>query len=263
MMHPGFILLLGWGIMAVVMALLWRWCEKQRNAGYVDVMWAGGIAGLALLFAALSPGEESRRVLVGLLGAAWALRLAMHLFGRVSGEAEDGRYRSIRESKGQAASSFFFWFFQIQAFWAVLFAAPMLAAMLRTGPLDVLDGLGAGIWLIAVAGEWTADRQLAAFRGNASNKGRVCRVGLWRVSRHPNYFFEWVHWWTYVAIGVTGAWGGMTLLGPLLMLLFLFSLTGIPPTEANALRSRGEAYRRYKRTTSAFVPWFPAKESDA
>jgi steroid 5-alpha reductase family enzyme len=94
----------------------------------------------------------------------------------------------------------------------------------------------------------------------AANRGHTCRDGLWRYSRHPNYFFEWLHWWAYVPLSLGAAGGWATILAPLVMLFFLFCVTGIPATEAQALQSRGADYRQYQRTTSAFFPWFPRRE---
>jgi steroid 5-alpha reductase family enzyme len=110
---------------------------------------------------------------------------------------------------------------------------------------------------VAFAGESLADRQLSRFRQDPRNRGRVCRDGLWRYSRHPNYFFEWLHWWAYVALAAGSPLWWIAVAGVAMMLLFLTRVTGIPPTEAQALRSRGEAYREYQRTTSAFFPWPP------
>ena len=110
---------------------------------------------------------------------------------------------------------------------------------------------------MALAGESAADRQLEAFRRDPANRGKTCRVGLWRVSRHPNYFFEWLVWVAYFVFALASPWGWVTIYCPALMLFFLFRVTGIPATEAQALKSRGEDYRQYQRTTSAFFPWFP------
>jgi steroid 5-alpha reductase family enzyme len=216
--------------------------------------------GLLAIAYAVWPAPGVARVgvpgLVAALGGGWALRLAWHLWtDRVRGRtAEDGRYAAMRAHWGDKAPARFFWFYQGQALVAVVFSLPMLAAM-RGGRLDGWAVAGVIVWLVAVAGEAAADRQLARFRADPANRGRACRHGLWRWSRHPNYFFEWLHWWTYVLIG-HGAL--LTWLGPALMLLFLFRLTGIPYTEAQALRSRGEDYRRYQRETSVFFPW-PAR----
>jgi steroid 5-alpha reductase family enzyme len=149
-------------------------------------------------------------------------------------------------------------FFQLQALAALLLALPFLVVATAPSPLPAWAAVAAvAVWLVAVGGESLADRQLAAWRGEPANKGRTCRAGLWRYSRHPNYFFEWLHWFTYplLAVGAGHAW--VTWLGPVVMLATLLKGTGIPYTEQQALRSRGDDYRAYQRTTSMFVPWFP------
>jgi steroid 5-alpha reductase family enzyme len=254
MIHPA---LLGWGVLAVVLAILWARQLVTRNATTVDVAWSAGLLFLAGFYPIFVGGDPVRRALVATLGALWAGRLAWFLWvNRVrEHEGEDGRYLHMRTVLGRRAPVVFFLFYQFQAAVAVIFSLPMLAAM-QGGPLGPLAFTGLAVWLVAVGGESLADAQLAAFRANPANQGEVCRTGLWRYSRHPNYFFEWVHWWSYVLIG-----GGapLTWIGPVAMLVFLFRITGIPYTEQQALRSRGDAYREYQRTTSVFVPW-PPKE---
>ncbi len=137
----------------------------------------------------------------------------------------------------------------------------MIAMLARTTPLGWLDALGALVLLTSVVGESIADRQLERFRADPANKGRVCRDGLWRYSRHPNYFFEWIHWLAYVPLTAGTGWLPYMFIAPLILVLLIVFLTGIPPTEAQSLRSRGEAYREYQRTTSAFFPWFPRRGS--
>jgi steroid 5-alpha reductase family enzyme len=119
------------------------------------------------------------------------------------------------------------------------------------------------IWCVSVGNTVLADRQLARFKRRPESRGKTCREGWWRYSRHPNYFFEWLHWWSYVALAVGANYWWLTLLSPSVMLYILLKVTGIPPTEAQALASRGEDYRQYQRTTSAFVPWFPKKEANS
>jgi steroid 5-alpha reductase family enzyme len=111
-------------------------------------------------------------------------------------------------------------------------------------------------------GEAVADQQLHNFKKNTANKGKTCQVGLWKYSRHPNYFFDWLVWIGFATFAVTSPWGFVGILSPALILCFLLGLTGIPATEAQALRSRGEEYRDYQRRTSAFVPWFPKKPAN-
>jgi steroid 5-alpha reductase family enzyme len=247
-----------WFGLAVVMTTLWARQLKTQNATSVDMAWSFGLAALALIYATFADAPLQRRLLVGGLSFAWAMRLGLFLlFNRVLGHTEeDGRYRAMREHWGPAAARNFFWVYQAQAAVAMMFSLPVLAAM-PGGPLDALALLGVAVWLIAVTGEAIADRQLGAFRGDPANKGHVCQVGLWRYSRHPNYFFEWIHWWTYVLIG-HGAL--LTWVGPAVMLLFLFRISGIPYTELQAVKSRGDAYREYQCTTSVFVPWFPRRQ---
>jgi steroid 5-alpha reductase family enzyme len=148
-----------------------------------------------------------------------------------------------------------FIFFQVQATWTLLFALPFWAAALspRT-TLDIYDFLGIGIWIIAITGEVICDRQLHAFRSDKNNKGQVCNTGLWKYSRHPNYFFEWMQWWAFVFIGVGSPYWWLTWSGLLVMYVFITKITGIPYTEQQATRSRGDAYRKYQQTTSAFFP---------
>ena len=112
------------------------------------------------------------------------------------------------------------------------------------------------LWAVAIVGEAAADRQLDRFKRDPANRGRLCDVGLWRYSRHPNYFFEFVIWISYALYAAGSPFGWSGIVSPALILYFLFRVTGIPLTEAQALRSRGEAYRRYQETTSVFVPWF-------
>lgn len=250
------LLLEGWAALAALMAVLWLRQLRTANATSVDAAWSAGMGILAVTFALLADGDPQRRLLVGTLAALWAARLAWHLISdRVLGRPEDGRYRAMRERWGHRAPLYFFMFYQGQAIVATLFSVPILAAM-QGGALDAWAAAGVLVWLIAVLGETTADRQLSRFRAKPENRGRTCREGWWRTSRHPNYFFEWTHWFSYVLIG-HAAWP--TWIGPAVMLLFLFRLTGIPFTEQQAIKSRGDDYRAYQRETSVFFPWFPKR----
>ncbi|MNS98420.1 3-oxo-5-alpha-steroid 4-dehydrogenase [compost metagenome] len=172
-------------------------------------------------------------------------------------EAEDGRYRYLREH-WHGHQGKIFGFFMAQAALVVLFALPFVAV--ASNPRSDMPGWIAAavvVWLLSVGGEALADRQLARFRADPANKGRTCRQGLWRYSRHPNYFFEWLHWFTYVLLAATSPLWWLAWSGPVLMYVFLRYLSGVPFTEKQALRSRGDDYRDYQRSTSMFFPWFP------
>jgi len=147
-------------------------------------------------------------------------------------------------------------FFQMQAVVVALFALPFVAAAARhDNEFGVWSLAAIMTWVLAVGGEALADRQLAAFRNDPANQGKTCRIGLWAWSRHPNYFFEWLHWFTYVFLAVGSHLFLLSLAGPAVMFLFLYRVSGIPWTEAQSLRSRGEDYLRYQREVSAFFPW--------
>ena len=242
------------------MTLLWIVQKRTRNAGVVDVAWSFATGLLGVWFAWIAAGYYPRRMLVIVLAGGWAMRLALHLGRRVLNEGEDGRYHTLRERWGADADRKLFLFFQVQAVWAVMFALPMYAAASNpTRGLGGFDLAAAILAFVSLQGETIADRQLARFRRNPAHRGQVCREGLWRYSRHPNYFFEWLHWWAYALIAIGSPYWWIALLGVVLMLLFLTRVTGIPPTERQALKSRGEAYAEYQRTTSAFFPWRPKR----
>ena len=175
---------------------------------------------------------------------------------RVRSMEEDGRYVEMHQKWGDRVQSRMFRFYQFQALGAVLFALPMLLAGYNDQPLGWLDLIGVLVFIISIVGESIADRQLHHFRNTPDNKGKVCQIGLWKYSRHPNYFFEWMHWWAYFLLGLGATWGLLNLAFPMLMLFFILFVTGIPPTERQALKSRGKAYREYQRRTNAFFPWF-------
>jgi steroid 5-alpha reductase family enzyme len=251
------------GFASLLQLLLWLHSVRTRNAGWVDVGWSLGMGFASLLL--LSPVPPSgRSVLVSILLGCWAFRLALHLLRDrlLGGKPEDSRYVNLRAHWGERANFKFFFFFQAQALLVGLFVIPAWIAAKRSGPFpDVFDLLGVLTAVIAVVGEAIADRQLARFRADPANKGKVCASGLWHYSRHPNYFFEWIHWMAYVLLSIGSPLWAFSWLGPVLMYVFLRYLTGIPHTERQSLRSRGEAYRVYQQTTSAFFPWTPRKPS--
>jgi steroid 5-alpha reductase family enzyme len=251
----AFVLTLG------VFAWTWRITEKIRNAGFVDVVWSYSFAGLALLYAALGTGEGVRRGLVVLMAGLWSLRLGTYLWKRVRGHhpEEDGRYAELRARWGAKAPVEMLKFFLFQAALAVLLSVPFLIASSNPAPgTSALEWTALGLWLVALMGEGVADAQLAAFKKTAE-RGQVCEVGLWHYSRHPNYFFQSLLWLSFFLLACGSPWGWVTVYCPAAILYFLLFVTGIPATEAQALKSRGEAYRRYQHTTSAFVPWFRKK----
>ncbi len=254
--------LIGWAwlLTTPMMAGLWLGYRLvRRNACLADLGFCAGFGLAAIGFGLTTTGDVSHRLVVAALATGYAVRLGAHIAGdRIRGAREDQRYGSLREQLGHRAEWYFFAYFIGQAVAVAVFTVPLLVLMSNPDSTwRAWELLGVGIWAIGVGGETVADVQLARFRRDPGNHGKTCRRGLWRYSRHPNYFFEGVHWCAYVVmgIGLPGWW--LTLVGPVVMIGALLKVTGIPLAEAQATASRGEEYREYQRTTNAFVPWFP------
>lgn len=263
MLDAPFLLAAAWALAATLMLAAWAWHRRLANAGIVDVAWAVGLVLVALLYAAVASGDPRRRWVMAAMVSAWGLRLAAYLLrDRVIGRPEDPRYAALRQSASLAARGEFFAFFQAQALLVVVLSAPMLIASLDPAPGWTRLEIGAVLlWAVALGGESLADRQLEVFKARHAGTRALCTDGLWRYSRHPNYFFEWGVWVAYALYALGSPGGAVALSAPAIVLYLLFRVTGIPATEAQALRSRGDDYRRYQRTTSAFVPWPPRSAS--
>lgn len=251
------ILGLGSLISVVGFALVWAICVRIKNYGFLDVAFSYGVAVLAPMYAWLGPGLGLRKGLFTAMGVAWSLRLGTYILRRVLSHhpKEDVRYEKLRERWN--GPGMFLLFFEMQAVLVIIFSLPFLLAAFNPQPtLHPVEICGLLIALCALGGEALADRQMKQFKAEPANRGQVCEAGLWRYSRHPNYFFESLIWWGLFLAALGSPLGWITLICPVLMLYFLFQVTGIPLTEEYALKSKGDAYRRYQRTTSAFVPWF-------
>ena len=254
------LLLVGAIAISLVMTAMWVLATRLGDASHVDVAWAYGVGALGLLYAGLAEGSTAHRLLVAVLAGAWSARLGTYiLVNRVLGKPEDGRYRELRRRWAPNVDRAFFVFFQAQAGFVVVFSVPLLLVAADPGPIDPLAWLGVVVAAASIVGESLADRQLASWRADPANRGRTARNGLWGWSRHPNYFFEWLYWVGWAVIALASPYGWLALAVPLFLLFLLFRVTGIPETEAQALRSRGEDYRRYQREVSVFVPLPPRR----
>jgi steroid 5-alpha reductase family enzyme len=264
-MMPGLLLALAaFAGLAVVFALLYAFARRIDNYGIVDIAWSYAFGVVALFYALLGPGWLPRRALIAAITLVWSARLGTHLHVRVMGHhpVEDGRYRQLRQDWAMGFARKMFGFFQMQAASVVLLGlAPLLASLNGAPGFHPVELAGAALWLVAVLGEALADAQLAAFKRDPAKRTGVCDVGFWRYSRHPNYFFEWLIWVSFALFALGSPHGWLALTGPAGILYLLLRVTGIPLTEEQSLRSRGDAYRRYQQTTSAFVPWFPRQPS--
>jgi steroid 5-alpha reductase family enzyme len=238
-------------------AAVWSLCVRINNYGYLDVVWSGSVGMLAAIYALAGTGDPWRRVAFTAVALLWSLRLGVYIFLRVTRRhpQEDPRYRTLRQQ--WPGKWWFLAFFELQACVALVFAMPFLLAAINGKPgLGGLEILGLSLSTAAIAAEGYADWQAQRFKRNPANRGLILDVGLWRYSRHPNYFFESLTWWGFFLAALDSPWGVVTIICPLLMLYFLLRVTGIPLTEKHSLETHGEAYRRYQRRTSPLIPWF-------
>ena len=260
--------------LSILMAGAWMVQQRTGNSGWVDTIWtfAVGLVGAgSALWPVADAAPNARQWLVAALVAIWSVRLGLHIAVRTAGITDDPRYAAFAREWGADSPRRMFVFLQNQGFGSIpLVFAIFVAARFPQAALRFHDYLGALILLIGIAGEALADAQLRNFRLDPANKGRVCDVGLWRWSRHPNYFFEWFGWLAYPVIAISirdpltypfyYPWGWASLLAPVFMYWILVHVTGIPPLEQQMLRSRGERYRDYQSRTSMFFPLPPQKQ---
>lgn len=241
----------------VFMASLWAASLKLSNGAVADVGWGLGFVLACVMLTALSGGGTTAWIMTAMV-TIWGARLSWYIWrDRVAGgKPEDARYREFREKWGENASRNLLGFFQLQALLILVVSLPVaLAAGDGSTDFGAMQVAGMLLWIAAFAGEVVSDAQLKEFKSRPENRGKVCDRGLWRYSRHPNYFFEYLLWVGLAVMASTAEWGLAGFVSPVLMLWLLTRVTGIPLAEAQSLKSRGDAFREYQRTTSAFVPW--------
>ncbi len=200
----------------------------------------------------------ARKLLISTLVTIWGLRLAVHILLRNWGKAEDFRYAAWRQEAGASwwwRSLFKVFLLQGAILWVV--AAPLLAAQIHSHParLTVLDWLAIAVWLIGFIFEAGGDWQLMRFKADPANRGKVLQSGLWRYTRHPNYFGDALQWWGFYLIALAGG-GGWTIFSPVLMTYLLVRVSGVAMLE-KTLQEAKPGYKEYIESTPAFVPWFP------
>ena len=261
-MNAWMVLWMGVGMMAVVFAIAWALARKWDNYSLVDAVWAFGIGLTGCFWLVAGSGGGAKHWVAGGLLALWSLRLGWHLQRRIrrAHPEEDARYVKLREVWAGRVAWAFFWFFQAQAVSVIMLALPfLLISVDPNGVWSAWETAGLAVTLIGICGEGLADSQMSRFKLRNSDSKSVCQEGLWRYSRHPNYFFEAVIWLGFYLYACGSDWGWATVHAPAVIVFLLLRVTGIPPTEAAAVRRKGDAYRRYQETTSSFIPWPPKK----
>jgi steroid 5-alpha reductase family enzyme len=246
-----------------IFTFTWLLQLKTRNAAIVDAVWAVSFPILAVIYSVECDSFGFRQGALLIMILAWGMRLASHLYVRtVSHVQEDARYSALREKWGSRQNILMLRFFYFQAILALILSLPFaLVISDSSNELTTVQYGAIVLWFVAVVGESAADNQLKNFKSEKTNAGKICDEGLWRYSRHPNYFFEWLVWVSYFVFAFGSPWGWVSVISPLLMLYFLLNVTGIPYTEEQMLKSRGEPFISYKKATSAFIP-LPKKKKN-
>ena len=244
-------------ICVLLQSTAWFWQYKTKNADIVDITWAFGIVICTLYFYFALGQFFEVSTLIFIFPGLWYLRLTIHLIVRYDVYHEDNRYAYLRKHWSKNPQIKFFLFFMFQALLIWVFSLP--AFWLSHVPFEfnykIISALVIG--LVSLVGVTLADRQLLNFKIKNKNTKNVCDVGLWKYSRHPNYFFEWLHWFVYPILLLNSTYFCWSLIYPFLMLYFLTELTGIPFSEQQSIINRGNSYREYQNRTNKFFPWKP------
>lgn len=248
-------------VLTGAMILLWLWSLPLRNASIVDAFWGSAFVLAAWTAALAGGGDGPRRTLALALVTVWGLRLSLHLLRRNAGHGEDPRYAAMRRGHGAR----FWWVslftvFLLQAALAWSISLPVQLAILAPAtPLGLLDAAAAALWAVGVTFEAVGDWQLTRFRRDPASRGQVLDTGLWRYTRHPNYFGDACAWW---GLGLLGAAAGApwTIFAPALMTFLLVRVSGVSLLEKE-IAGRRPGYREYVARTSAFLPWFPRRST--
>jgi steroid 5-alpha reductase family enzyme len=251
--------LIGLVTILTVLAFVWGLSLWLRDASVADVSWGLGFVLLAWLYCLTSPTLTPRSWMVAILITLWGARLSWHIFRRNHGRGEDPRYQAMRAAHGHA----FWWRSLFTVFWlqgAILWfvALPLLVAVRATSPagLTAVDGLGVLLFAVGFVFEVVGDRQLRRFKADPSHRGQVLDRGLWRYTRHPNYFGDAVLWWGLFAVASATPGGWLTALSPALMTFLLMRVSGVTLLEQSLITSK-PGYRAYIARTPSFFPWFP------
>lgn len=245
-----------------LMSLLWLVSLALKNSSIVDIFWGSGFVITAWAAFLLTPqGYEGRKWLIAILVTLWGLRLTLHILTRNWGKPEDFRYQVWRKEAGAAWWwRSFFKVFLLQGILMWVISTPLLAAQVSAQPakLTWLDSLAIPLWLMGFFFEAVGDWQLRRFIANPANKGKVLQTGVWRYTRHPNYFGDATQWWAYYLIALA-AGGWWTIFSPAIMTFLLTRVSGVTLLE-KSLKEEKPGYKEYAERTSSFIPWFPKKE---
>ncbi len=253
--------LAGLATSCIMFLITWTRCVKYKNGAVADITWSFGFAVLAAVYCCINDGWVLRKILLLVPVTIWCARLGIYITRRTLSHLnkEDTRYRHLREQAKGNEDLYFLWIFMCQAVLQAVVSLPFIfIAMDSFDSVRVTEYAALALFAVAITGETIADKQLEEFKKNAPKESKeVCKVGLWRYSRHPNYFFEWLIWCAWALMACASPFGLWALSSPAIMLVMLLVFSGVKISEEVSLKSRGDAYRQYQKETSPFVPWFP------
>jgi steroid 5-alpha reductase family enzyme len=243
-------------MMSAAMTFAWAVQRRTGNSGWIDTIWSASTGVTAAVILGFSGPMTPHRLAILALVAAWSARLASHIAKRTLGAQDDPRYRALMDDWGPTASRKLWQFLQVQAVAGCVLVASLAVAAAKPGGITLWDIACYALALIALAGESTADAQLSAFKARNKDRTAILDTGLWALSRHPNYFFEWLFWLAIalsaLSLDLAGAWGWLALLAPAMMYFLLIYASGVPHAEAHMLRTRGGKFADYQRRVPMF-----------
>lgn len=247
---------------AILMTSTWVVSLLLRNVGIVDVAWGLGFSLISLVLAFGIDGDSSRQTLVAVLTCTWGLRLTAHLGVRNIGKPEDWRYAAMRKRKKNFATSSLWTVFLFQGVIMFVVSLPVQWANADASPaVGPVASMGVMLWIVGFVFESVGDRQLARFKADPANTGKVMDKGLWSLTRHPNYFGDSVVWWGLWLVAAETGSGLLSFIGPVVMTWFLMRVSGVPMLERSMMKRR-EGYADYVARTSAFFPRPPRRAAD-
>jgi steroid 5-alpha reductase family enzyme len=246
-------------VILVLVSLLWIWSVIIKNVSIVDIFWGLGFVVVNAFYVFMSGELNARKLLILILVSIWGLRLAIYLAWRNIGKGEDFRYQEFRKQYGPKRYWWFSYFqvFLLQGALIMIVSLPLLGihSSTSTGTLNVLDYIAIVVWLIGFTFEAGGDFQLARFKGDSKNKGKVLNTGFWKYTRHPNYFGDSAVWWAYAMFSIA-AGSYWQIIGSVVMTVLIIKISGVSLLEKTLTETKPK-YRDYIEKTNAFFPWFP------
>jgi steroid 5-alpha reductase family enzyme len=248
-------------IIFILVTLLWIWSVIIKNVSIVDIFWGFGFVVVNAFYVLMSGELTNRKLLILALVTLWGLRLTIYLAWRNIGKGEDFRYQTFRKDYGPKRYWWFSYFqvFLLQGGLIMFVSLPLLGIHMATdsGALNILDYIGVLVWLIGFAFEAVGDFQLARFKNNPANKGKVLNTGFWKYTRHPNYFGDSAVWWAFALFSIA-AGSYWQIIGSVVMTFLIIKVSGVALLERTLNHSKPE-YADYIQKTNSFFPWFPKK----